>query len=111
MEREEGGGEQCACAVWPTTAQDKGGSPGQATERDANRLGDRDRDPQRGGREARWGAAGRGGKREDEGQRGEREGGKMGGGRPAANDKGWRRWWREGPVGRGQGEWRRVGGL
>ena len=33
-----------------------------------------------------------------------------GGGRPAANDRGWRRWWTEGPEGRGQGEWRRARG-
>ena len=33
-----------------------------------------------------------------------------GGGRPAANDRGWRRWWTEGPEGRVQGERRRAGG-
>ena len=56
-------------------------------------------------------AARRGGNRQDSGQRNEREGGRTGGDRPAAKDKGWRRWWIEGPEGRGQGEWRRAGRL
>ena len=57
-------------------------------------------------------AARRGGTREQGGQSDEREEGKRGGrGRPAANDRGWSRRWTEGPEGRGQGEWRRAGGL
>ena len=48
--------------------------------------------------------------REDRATRGRRARGEEGG-RPAANDRGWRRWWTEGPEGSGQGEWRRAGGL
>ena len=79
MEREEGGGDQCAYAVGPTTPQDWAGSRGQGIDREANTPSYPDRDPQQGGKEARWVAPRRGGTREQGGQSDEREEGKRGG--------------------------------